>query len=86
MDILNWLEILALLTGTLLPAPLLSSASMKQRFIGFNIMIIGNICAFTAQYGAGLEILSMACLFWVVMSIRGVWSNKNYNKPLTNNN
>ncbi len=86
MDILNWLEILALLTGTLLPAPLLSSASMKQRFIGFNIMIIGNICAFTAQYGAGLEILSMACLFWIVMSIRGVWSNKNYNKPLTNNN
>ena len=86
MDILNWLEILALLTGTLLPAPLLSSASMKQRFIGFNIMIIGNICAFTAQYGAGLEILSMACLFWIVMSIRGVWSNKYYNKPLTNNN
>ncbi|MBJ65369.1 MAG: hypothetical protein CML97_02575 [Rhodobiaceae bacterium] len=86
MDILNWLEILALLTGTLLPAPLLSSASMKQRFIGFNIMIIGNICAFTAQYGAGLEILSMACLFWIVMSIRGVWSNKDYNKPLTNNN
>ena len=86
MDILNWLEILALLTGTLLPAPLLSSASMKQRFIGFNIMIIGNICAFTAQYGAGLEILSLACLFWIVMSIRGVWSNKDYNKPLTNNN
>jgi len=86
MDILNWLEILALLTGTLLPAPLLSSASMKQRFIGFNIMIIGNICAFTAQYGAGLKILSMACLFWIVMSIRGVWSNKDYNKPLTNNN
>ena len=86
MDILNWLEILALLTGTLLPAPLLSSASMKQRFIGFNIMIIGNICAFTAQYGAGLEILSMACVFWIVMSIRGVWSNKDYNKPLTNNN
>ena len=86
MDILNWLEILALLTGTLLPAPLLSSASMKQRFIGFNIMIIGNICAFNAQYGAGLEILSMACLFWIVMSIRGVWSNKDYNKPLTNNN
>ena len=86
MDILNWLEILALLTGTLLPAPLLSSASMKQRFIGFNIMIIGNICAFTAQYGAGLEILSMACLFWIVMSIRGVWSNKDYNKTLTNNN
>jgi len=86
MDIPNWLEILALLTGTLLPAPLLSSASMKQRFIGFNIMIIGNICAFTAQYGAGLEILSMACLFWIVMSIRGVWSNKDYNKPLTNNN
>ena len=86
MDIPNWLEILALLTGTLLTAQLLSSASMKQRFIGFNIMIIGNICAFIAQYGAGLEILSMACLFWVVMSIRGVWSNKNYNKPLTNNN
>ena len=86
MDIPNWLEILALLTGTLLPAPLLSSASMKQRFIGFNIMIIGNICAFTALYGAGLEILSMACLFWIVMSIRGVWSNKDYNKPLTNNN
>ena len=29
MDIPNWLEILALLTGTLLPAPLLSSPSMK---------------------------------------------------------
>ena len=84
MDIPNWLEILALVTGTLLPAPLLSSASMKQRFIGFNIMIIGNITAFIAQYGAGLEILSMACLFWIVMSVRGVWSNRNYRnaKPI----
>ena len=48
--IYQWLEILALLTGTLLPAPLLSSPSMKFRFIGFNIMIVGNICAFIAQY------------------------------------
>ena len=86
MDIPNYLEILALLTGTLLPAPLLSSPSMKFRFIGFNIMIIGNICAFIAQYAAGLHILSMACLFWIVMSIRGVWSNKNYKNPLTYNN
>ena len=78
MDIPNWLEIIALITGTLLPAPLLSSVSMKQRFIGFNIMIIGNITAFIAQYGSGLEILSMACLFWIIMSVRGVWSNRNY--------
>ena len=84
MDIPNWLEILALLTGTLLP--LLSSPSMKLRFVGFNIMIVGNICAFIAQYAAGLQILSMACLFWIVMSIRGVWSNKNYNTTLTDNN
>ena len=86
MEIPNWLEILALLTGTLLTAPLVSSPSMKLRFIGFNIMIFGNICAFIAQYAAGLQILSMACLFWIVMSIRGVWSNKNYNKPLANDN
>ncbi len=86
MDIPNWLEILALLTGTLLPAPLLSSPSMKFRFIGFNIMIVGNICAFIAQYAAGLHILSMACLFWIVMSVRGVWSNKNYNTTLADNN
>ena len=78
MEILNWLEIIGLVTGTLLPAPLLSSAKMKQRFIGFIIMILGNICAFTAQYAAGLEILSMACLFWIVMSVRGIWSNKNF--------
>ena len=86
MDIPNWLVILALLRGTLLRAPLVSSRSMKFRFIGFNIMIIGNICAFIAQYAAGLHILSMACLFWIVMSIRGVWSNKNYKNPLTDNN
>ena len=86
MDIPNYLEILALLTGTLLPAPLLSSPSMKFRFIGFNIMIIGNICAFIAQYAVGLQILSMACLFWIMMSVRGVWSNKNYNTTLTDNN
>ena len=78
MEILNWIEIIALVTGTLLPAPLLSSAKMKQRFVGFIIMILGNICAFTAQYAAGLEILSMACLFWIVMSVRGIWSNKNF--------
>ena len=41
-------------------------------------MILGNICAFTAQYAAGLEILSMACIFWIVMSVRGIWSNKNF--------
>ena len=86
MEIPNWLEILALLTGTLLPAPLVSSPSMKFRFIGFNIMIVGNICAFIAQYAAGLQILSIACLFWIVMSIKGVWSNKNYKNPLTDNN
>ena len=86
MEIPSWLEILALLTGTLLSAPLVSSPSMKFRFIGFNIMIVGNICAFIAQYAAGLQILSMACLFWIVMSIRGVWSNKNYKNPLTDNN
>ena len=86
MEIPNWLEILALLTGTLLPAPLVSSPSMKFRFIGFNIMIVGNICAFIAQYAAGLQILSMACLFRIVMSIKGVWSNKNYKNPLTDNN
>tara|TARA_B100000700_G_scaffold35785_1_gene34848 strand:- start:8750 stop:9010 length:261 start_codon:yes stop_codon:yes gene_type:complete len=86
MDISSLIEFLALLAGTLVPAPLLSSPSMKYRFIGFNIMIVGNIFAFIAQYVAGLQILSMACLFWIAMSIRGVWSNKNYNKPLADNN
>ena len=79
MDIPNWLEILALLTGTLLPAPLLSLPTMKFRFIGLNIMIIGNILAFIAQYAAVLNILSMTCLFWIAMSLRGVWLNKDYN-------
>ena len=72
-NIVVWIQFGAVLFGTVLAAPLLSSLSPKQRQHGFVCMAIGSMFSLIATASAGLWVLSFANAFWFFSSLRGWW-------------
>lgn len=72
-DIIVWVQCGAVLFGTVLAAPLLSSLSQKHRENGFVCMAVGSMFSLLATASAELLVLSFANAFWFFSSLRGWW-------------
>ena len=64
-------QVSAVLFGTLLAAPLLSSLDATRRRLGFVCMAVGSLSALVATGFSGLWILAFANFFWFGSSLRG---------------
>lgn len=64
-------QVSAVLFGTLLAAPLLSSLDATRRRLGFVCMAVGSLSALVATGLSGLWILAFANFFWFGFSLRG---------------
>ena len=72
-DIVVWVQFGAVLFGTVLAAPLLSSLSTEHRRYGFICMAVGSLFSLLATASVGLLVLSFANAFWFFSSVRGWW-------------
>lgn len=72
VDFMSFLQMGAVIFGTVIAAPLISSDGEKARRYGFASMFIGNSFALLIHVDLSLWVLAAASCFWGVMSLRGI--------------
>ena len=65
------LQLGAVLFGTAIAAPLVSSDDKKNRLWGFLAMLTGSLFSLALHVSLSLWIMVPASLFWAAMSVRG---------------
>jgi len=66
MTMLEIIQLLSVLFGTLVAAPLVVSKKAKKRLFGFVAVITGSIFAIIVQFYLGLYYFVFANLFWLL--------------------
>jgi len=84
----SFLQAGAVLFGTAIAAPLVSSDNKKSRLWGFVAMLAGSLFSLALHISLSLWIMVLASLFWAIMSVRGyiIVRNTSRNEPAANYN
>tara|TARA_B100000073_G_scaffold338975_1_gene336779 strand:- start:301 stop:555 length:255 start_codon:yes stop_codon:yes gene_type:complete len=69
---LEIIQLLSVLFGTLVAAPLVVSKKAKKRLFGFVAVITGSIFAIIVQFYLGLYYFVFANLFWLLNACNGI--------------
>ncbi len=72
MTMLEIIQLLSVLFGTLVAAPLVVSKKAKKRLFGFVAVITGSIFAIIVQFYLGLYYFVFANLFWLLNACNGI--------------
>jgi len=72
MTMLEIIQLLSVLFGTLVAAPLVVSKKAKKRLFGFFAVITGSIFAIIVQFYLGLYYFVFANLFWLLNACNGI--------------
>ena len=72
MTILEILQIISVIFGTLIAAPLIVSKKYNKRLLGFIAVAMGSILAMIVQLYAGLYYFFFASAFWLLNSAHAI--------------
>ena len=72
MTMLEIIQLLSVLFGTLVAAPLVFSKKAKKRLFGYVAVITGSIFAIIVQFYLGLYYFVFANLFWLLNACNGI--------------
>ena len=72
MTILEIIQIISVIFGTLIAAPLIVSKKAKKRMIGLFAVIAGSFFAIIVQIYLGLYYFVFANLFWLLNACNGI--------------
>lgn len=72
MTIIELTQIISVLLGTLLGAPLIVSNKQNQRLLGLLFICAGSTLAMIVQYHAELYYFFMASAYWLLNSMKAI--------------
>ena len=72
MDMLDLIQLLSVIFGTLIAAPLVVSKKAKKRMIGLSAVIAGSSFAIIVQLYLGLYYFVFANAFWLLNAGNGI--------------
>ena len=72
MNMLDLFQLLSVLFGTLIAAPLVVSKKAKKRMVGLSAVIAGSFFAIIVQLYLGLYYFVFANAFWLLNACNGI--------------
>ena len=72
MNMLDLIQLLSVLFGTLIAAPLVVSKKAKKRIVGLSSVVAGSFFAIIVQLYLGLYYFVFANAFWLLNACNGI--------------
>ena len=72
MGMLDLIQLLSVIFGTLIAAPLVVSKKAKKRMVGLSAVIAGSLFAIIVQIYLGLYYFVFANAFWLLNACNGI--------------